>query len=68
MIEEHIDDERVVLSDGQTEMTFQQMHERAAQYCAVFHRMKLERGDRVLVMSVDLPETVIILLACIADE
>lgn len=67
LIEEHIDDKRVVLSDGQTEMTFQQMHERAAQYCAVFHRMKLERGDRVLVMSVDLPETVIILLACIAD-
>lgn len=67
MIEEHLEDERIVLSDGQTEMTFQQIHERTAQYCAVFHRMKLKRGDRVLAMTGDLLETVVILLACIAD-
>ena len=67
MIEEHLEDERIVLLDGQTGMTFRQIHERTAQYCAVFRRMKLQRGDRVLVLSDDLMETVMILLACIAD-
>lgn len=66
LIEERLNDKRVVLSDGQTEMTFRQIHEKTAQYCAVFQEMKLKKGERIVTVTNDLINTVIIFLACIA--
>lgn len=66
LIEEHLDVRRIVLSDGQTEMTYRQMHEKTAQYCAVFQKMEIKKGERIAVETGNLINTVIILLACIA--
>ena len=67
LIEGHLNDERVVLSNSNQSLTFQQIDKKTAQYCAFFQKMGIKRGDRIVVKD-DYPlNTVLILLACISE-
>lgn len=66
LVENHLKDPRVVLSDGKQEYTFVQLHERAMRYCTFFQQSQLRKGDRVVMFDYDPIETVIVLLSCIA--
>lgn len=72
LIEDHInvengaENEKIVLSDGITNMTFRQIHEMSARYCALFQENGIRSGERILIIDYDLIHTVTAILACIA--
>lgn len=66
LVEEHLSDPRVVLSDGTRNMTFRQIHEEVGRYCDFFLKKGVRKGERVLIMEYDPIELVLISLACTA--
>ena len=67
LIESHLADPRIIISDGSREYTFRQLHARARSYSAFFRSRGLKAGDRVLIVDYEPLETVVLLLACISD-
>ena len=67
LIESHLEDPRIVISDGSREYTFRQLHARARLYGAFFRGRGLKAGDRVLIVDREPLETVVLLLACISE-
>lgn len=67
LIESHLEDPRVVLSDGKTEYTFKQLHARARACGAYLRSRGVKTGDCVLIMDREPLETVVLLLACISE-
>lgn len=67
LIEEHLEDPRIVLYDADGGMTFGQIHHAVSKYCLLFQRQGILRGDRILVTAAPSLKTVILILACIAS-
>lgn len=67
LIESHLTDPRIVISDGSREYTFHQLHARVRSYGAFFRSRGLKAGDRVLIVDREPLETVVLLLACISE-
>lgn len=67
LIEEHLKDTGIILSDGRRELTFSQIHGLVSAYCAYFDQKGVAYGERVIVKNMDPIETILILLACIAS-
>lgn len=67
LIEDHINDPGIVLSDGMREYTVQQIHEAVRGYRALFREHRLKKGDRVAVVDSDPVQAAFTLLACIAE-
>ncbi len=66
LIEVNLNRKNDALFDESNGWSIGKIHERTAQYCAVFQNMGLKMGDRILVMEQSSVEMVVILLACIA--
>lgn len=66
LIENKLEDKRIVLSDGVHDLTYKEIYIRAAQYCAVFQSKGVKKGERIVVINKEPLETVLILMACIA--
>jgi len=66
LIEDHLNDNKVIISDENRNLTYAQIHEKVAQYCAFFQRKNLKQGDRIVVIDNNPVNTAIVLLACIA--
>ena len=67
LIESHLADPRIVISNGSREYTFRQLHARVRSYGAFFRSRGLKAGDRVLITDREPLETVVLLLACISE-
>ena len=67
LIESHLADSRIVISNGSQEYTFRQLHARARSYGIFFCNRGLKAGDRVLIVDREPLETVVLLLACISE-
>lgn len=67
LIESHLADPRTVISNGNREYTFRQLHARVRSYGALFRNRGLKAGDRVLIVDREPLETVVLLLACISE-
>ena len=67
LIESHLADPRIVISNGSREYTFRQLHARVRSYGVFFRSRGLKAGDRVLIEDREPLETVVLLLACISE-
>ena len=67
LIESHLADPRIAISNGSREYTFRQLHARARSYGAFLRSRGLKAGDRVLITDREPLETVVLLLACISE-
>ena len=67
LIEEHVDVDGNVLSDGKQSYSYFQIHERVMEIRASFEKMDLQVGSRVLITATNCIETILTVLACIAD-
>lgn len=67
LIESHLADPRIIISNGSQEYTFMQLHARVRSYGAFFRSRGLKAGDRVLIVDREPLETVVLLLACISE-
>ena len=67
LIESHLADPRIIISNGSQEYTFRQLHARVRSYGAFFRSRGLKAGDRVLIVDREPLETVVLLLACISE-
>lgn len=67
LIESHLADPRIVISNGSEEYTFRQLHARVSSYGRFFRSRGLKAGDRVLIVDCEPLETVVLLLACISE-
>ena len=62
LIEEHLEDPRIVLYDADGGMTFGQIHHAVSKYCLLFQKQGILRGDRILVTAAPSLKTVILSL------
>lgn len=67
LIESHLADSRIVIADEKKGYTYQELHEKACLYIKYFRRKGLKTGDRLLITDSEPLETVVLLLACIAE-
>lgn len=67
LIESHLTDPRIIISNESREYTFRQLHVRVRSYSAFFRSRGLKAGDRVLMVDREPLETVVLLLACISE-
>lgn len=67
LIESHLTDSRIIISNGKREYTFRQLHTKVRSYGAFFRSRGLKAGDRVLIVDREPLETVVLLLACISE-
>ena len=51
LIESHLADPRIIISNGSQEYTFRQLHARVRSYGAFFRSRGLKAGDRVLIVE-----------------
>lgn len=66
LIEQHLKDPRIIISNGIHSFSFLQLHHKVMEYYAFLLEKQIKQGDRVLVIDQDPMETVLLLLACIA--
>ncbi len=67
LIESHLSDPRIIISNESREYTFRQLHARVRSYSVFFRSRGLKAGDRVLIVDREPLETVVLLLACISE-
>lgn len=67
LIEDHIDDPGIVLSNGTQDYTIRQIHEAVKGYRSIFREHHLRKGDRVAVVDSDPVRVAFTLLGCIAE-
>ncbi len=67
LIEEHLDAAGDVLSDGRQFYNYNQIHERVAEIRGFLKKQDLHIGSRVLITAYNSIETILTVLACIAD-
>lgn len=67
LIESHLSDPRIIISNESREYTFRQLHARVRSYSVFFRSRGLKAGDRVLIVDCEPLETVVLLLACISE-
>lgn len=67
LIESHLADPRIIISNESRGYTFRQLHARVRSYSAFFRSRGLKAGDRVLMADREPLETVVLLLACISE-
>lgn len=67
LIEDHIDNPSIVLSNGRQDYTIRQIHEAVKGYRFMFRKQRLRKGDRVAVVDSDPLRVAFALLACVAE-
>ncbi len=67
LVEAHLKDARIAVSDGKQEYTFLQLHKRVRSCAAYLRSRGLLKGERVLLADLEPLETVVLLLACISE-
>lgn len=67
LVEAHLGETGAVLSDGQQGYDYRQLHERICGIRAGFKERGLKPGDRVMIAAHNRMETIVTVLACIAD-
>lgn len=66
LIEDQLEKQGTVVSDGTRNYSFLQLHQETMRYYAYLTATGVEKGDRVLIVDYDPIRTLFILLACIA--